>query len=247
MNGEICELCALTANARCALKSGAMSHTTQGYINSERFVFLPRKIKVIEDSAEKWFVQLKRLGVADIRMLLPLTAKNRERSGFINTNGGCILCFFDSGEVTYFTSEWRFNKEKRSWNIEFTEYEWENPPQEKPRFSDNTAEFTSALSDIAELAEKIDEKFWADIFREALGILNGSRECENTDLPNLPERNLRLYCAAAKSDVFGAMGSWNDSPPYSAKEKGLADEYRRFSDELFIQIRKALLFAVNEI
>ncbi len=65
-------------------------------------------------------------------------------------------------------------------------------------------------------------------------------------LHDLHERNIRRYSAAAKADVFGAMGSWNDSPPYMAREKGLSENYKLLSDELFIQIQKALLFAVNE-
>lgn len=42
------------------------------------------------------------------------------------------------------------------------------------------------------------------------------------------------------------MGSWNDSPPYYAHEKGLENEYDSFSEELLTQIRLALLYSVNE-
>lgn len=245
MKGEISEMCKLTAQARFALKGGAMRYTAANYISSEKFVFLPRESEIIEYSAEKWFAQLKHLGVEDIFMLLPQSAKNRELNGFVNTNVGCILCFFESGEVTYFSPEWFFDSKNRCWHILYTEYKWDNPPKGKPQFSDNTEEFKSTLLDIAEFAEKIDQSFWSGIFRKALGMLDGSFECENADLPDLPERNLRLYCAAGKADVFGAMGSWNDSPPYCAYEKGLSEEYNRLSNELFIQIQKALCFAVN--
>lgn len=245
MNGQVSEMCKLTAQARFALKGGAMRYTAANYVCSEEFVFLPRKAKIIEYSAEKWFAQLKHLGVEDIFMLLPQTAKNREIYGYSNSNGGCILCFFESGEVTYFSPEWFSDSKNRCWHILYTEYKWDNPPEGKPRFSDNTEEFKSALLDIANLAEKIDQSFWADIFRKTLGILDGSRECENVDLSILPERNMRLYCAAEKADVFGGMGSWNDSPPIYAAEKGLSEEYNRLSNELFIQIQKALLFAIN--
>lgn len=245
MNGEISEMFALTANARYALRSGTMKHIVANYVSSEKFVFLPRKTKVIEHSAEKWFEQLKHLGVEDIFMLLPLTAKNRELSGFVNIHGGCMQCFLKSGEVTYFAPKWFFDSINRCWYVLYTEFEWNEHPKCKPSFNDNTSEFKIVLSEITELAENIDQSSWADIFRESLEILDGRRECENVNLLNLPERNLRLYCAASKADVFGGMGSWNDSPPIYAAEKGLSEEYNRLSNELFIQIQKALIFAVN--
>ena len=45
---------------------------------------------------------------------------------------------------------------------------------------------------------------------------------------------------------FGAMGSWNNSPPFYAAEKGLESEYQNLSSELLTQIRLALLYSVNE-
>ncbi|RRD38069.1 hypothetical protein EII28_02735 [Fusobacterium nucleatum] len=42
------------------------------------------------------------------------------------------------------------------------------------------------------------------------------------------------------------MGSWNDSPPYYACEKGLENNYKNLSNELLTQIRLALLYSVNE-
>ncbi len=254
MNGETAELCALTANAKYALKHGCkLNHTTDKYVNSEAFRFLPRELpncpknkEILEKSTQDWFERLLSIELTDIFMLLPDNADNRMHHGFVNTQGGCILCFFRSGKVTFFTSKWSFDKEIRMWNIEFTEREWEDPPSGAPRFPDNTDEFAKALTDIAEFAVRIEESFWADHFRKAKDILDGSSEYDKMRLPEIPERNLRLYSAAAKADVFGAMGSWNDSPPCSAHEKGLSDDYNRLSDELFIQIEMALLFAANE-
>lgn len=48
------------------------------------------------------------------------------------------------------------------------------------------------------------------------------------------------------ADVFGAMGSWNDGPPYCAHLKGLDNEYEGLSNELLRQSRLAVLYAVNE-
>ena len=39
----------------------------------------------------------------------------------------------------------------------------------------------------------------------------------------LARERLRLACE--QSHVFGGMGSWNDSPPFSAAEHGLLEEF----------------------
>lgn len=254
MKGETAELCRLTAHAKYALKHGNGLYYTPGkYVLSEGFTFLPRKMSVLpikkeisEKTADDWFKRLLSFGIADIYMLLPVNYGNRTIHGFANANSGCVLCLWNSGAVTFFSPKWSFNNDRRAWNIEYTEREWNDPPNEPPHFSDNAAEFSNALADIAELADKIDEKYWASIFRKAKDTLNGKLAHEQTGLPDLPEKNLRLYSAAAQADVFGAMGSWNDSPPWSAEQKGLSDDYTRMSNELFLQIQKALMFAVNE-
>lgn len=258
MKGETAELCRLTVAAKYALRNGGkFNYTKDKYVNSEIFSFSPRRMSILPvkkthrvRSAEEWFNHLLSLGVRDIFMLLPADKGSFAIHGFSGTNVGCIKCFFESGEITYFSPNWSFDNKLKMWNIEYIEPEWRNlpinPAKEPPRFSDNTTEFFKTLTEIAELADQIDEKYWADIFRSAREILNGNSDCEKKELPDLPEHNLRLYEAADKSDVFGAMGSWNDSPRWYAEEKGLIDEYVELSNKLFIQIQEALMFAVNE-
>ncbi|MDE7445785.1 MAG: hypothetical protein K2N15_08820 [Lachnospiraceae bacterium] len=65
-------------------------------------------------------------------------------------------------------------------------------------------------------------------------------------LPDISEEKKRMFYASSIADVFGAMGSWNDSPPYYAHEKGLDDDYESLSNELLKQIRLAALYAINE-
>ena len=61
----------------------------------------------------------------------------------------------------------------------------------------------------------------------------------------LPPEYAGRYAACSVADVFGAMGSWNDSPPYYAHEKGLDKEYDEYSGELLRQIRLNLLYTIN--
>lgn len=48
------------------------------------------------------------------------------------------------------------------------------------------------------------------------------------------------------TDIFGAVGSWNDIPPYQAQERGLTKAYELLSDGLLKQINLAVFFVVNE-
>ena len=62
----------------------------------------------------------------------------------------------------------------------------------------------------------------------------------------MPKKNLALFAAASLADVFGGMGSWNDDAASMAQYKKRGKEYEELSNELFTQMRKAILFAVNE-
>lgn len=62
----------------------------------------------------------------------------------------------------------------------------------------------------------------------------------------MSEAKKRMFYAASKADVFGATGSWNDSPPWYTAEKGLDGKYNQLSDELLKQIRLAILYSINE-
>ena len=108
------------------------------------------------------------------------------------------------------------------------------------------------MNRIAILADKIDFQNFGNIFRKAIDILNGEN-VENIQktfyglyFSELPKNNKHLFYASDISDVFGGMGSWNDSPPYYAHKKGLEIEYDNLSEELLTQIRLALLYSVNE-
>ena len=134
------------------------------------------------------------------------------------------------------------------WNVHYTEelklvYYMDDPPH----FDDNTDELREVLIEISDLAERIDCGAFAHIFDKARDILDGGELPENKlPMPKIPEKYLPIFYAADRADVFGAMGSWNDSPPYMAHEKGLDKEYDELSARLLKNIRLAVLYAINE-
>lgn len=256
MNGEMHQICSIAVASRKAIQSNSkILYIPEKYIHSITFAFLPEEkllgIKqYIAPDIPAWFRYIWKKGLQDIKFFCPSVVKDIGVLGFVNTTQSSLVCFFKNSKVTYFAPNWKFDPERKQWDVRYTEYDLPNPPPGKPSFENNRDSFRKALLDIQDLAVKIDCEFFAHIFAEAISILEGgdeeTTEETNANFQGMPQENLRLFQAANRADVFGAMGSWNDSPPYMAHEKGLDKEYKELSAELLKNIRLALLFAVNE-
>lgn len=262
MNGEMYQICTIVASAKKAIRDNTpIMYSSAQYVKSITFSFLERdsKTETVSD-VSSWLEYLRSAGVQDFKMLCPHAVQDRSVLGFSNTTQSSILCFFEDGRVTYFTPIWEYEAEIKKklfsqaktggWHISYTEYEWQNPPSDRPHFENNAEDFRKVLADIRDFADKIECSNFAKVFGKTLDILNGAGEFPDEkyglELPQMPEENLRLFEAASMADVFGAMGSWNDEPPYMAHEKGLDNEYETLSAELLKNIRLAILYAVNE-
>ena len=253
MNGELYHICQITAAVKKALKEQTqLNDQPLAYVHSVIFHTLPRrrlfstKPQVL-CGVQTWFEHMQQRGLNDVLFLTPLTAKGRETAGFANAAENRLVCFTKEGEVSYFTAQWRFDQSLRSWDIDYTENRWPKAPAGRPRFADPTEAFGDTLARIADFAEVIEAKEFAALFRRAQRTLyDGTGQEASWMTIELPERQMKLFQAASMADVFGGMGSWNDSPPYLAHEKQLSAEYAALSDQLFRQIRLAALYAVNE-
>lgn len=87
---------------------------------------------------------------------------------------------------------------------------------------------------------------FAEIFHRALSVLDGEVTGTSEPALPLPEYNRRMFEAAGVADLFGGMGSWNDSPAVIADKLGQRAQYEQVSNELLKQLRCAGLYAVNE-
>lgn len=260
MNGETHELCRLITEVKMALKEKRELQylpEPEKFRKIREFRFLPKK-KIFKTTTETvftpeaWYSKLVEQGIEDIKMLLPINVKDRHLLGFANTSRGSIITFLKNGEVHYWIADWKHDKELKKWHVTYTEYEWKDAPQVRTSFINNTEAFGDILDRISVFADKIGYQGFGDIFRDSAAILRGEQEEVLTERqleiprPSLPETHKPIFAAAAKADVFGAMGSWNDSPDWSAHEMGLSDEYNSLSSELLTQIRLATLYAINE-
>lgn len=252
MNGELFQICNIVASAKKALKiKSTLSYVPNKYENKIDFHFLPRRNLFLSNKAgniQLWYDSCLKRGLHDIKLIIPVKVNDRNILGFSNTTQSSLLCFFKKG-FTCFTPQWEFESSQNLWNILYTEQEWNGPNPNEIHFKNNTEEFKIVLSKIKELAHKIDCDYFADIFQKSLNILldqNNNITENDTPLLEIPDENLRIFKSANTADVFGAMGSWNDSPPYMAHKKRLDAEYELLSTELLKQIRYAILYAINE-
>ena len=254
MNGEVFNACIIVASIKQALRSNLeLSYKGEKYIKSLVFDYIlegdPEKRE--QASINEWFKHALKLGLSDVRYATNLTVSSEERSlqGFSNVSYKSILCIYKD-KMSYFVPHWSFKEDKKGWDvweIVYKEFSLDGMP-EIQKFSDNTLEFKDILTRISKFADEIECENFGDCFRKGLKALNEPEKIEQNILnaPLMPKLNLALFTAASAADVFGGMGSWNDDAAGWAQHKKRAKEYDELSSELFTQMRKATLFAINE-
>ena len=251
MNGEVFNACIIVASIKQALKSNLeLNYKGEKYIKSLVFDYIlaSEQEKREQASINEWFKHAKKLGLSYVRFATNLTVSSNERSlqGFSNVSYKSILCIYKN-KMSYFVPHWSFEEDKKGWDIVYKEFSLDGTP-EIQKFSDNTLEFKDILTRTSKFADEIECENFGDCFRKGLKALNEPEKIEQNILnaPLMPNLNLALFNAASAADVFGGMGSWNDDAAGWAKRKKRDKEYDELSAELFTQMRKAILFAINE-
>ena len=254
MNGEVFNACIIVASIKQALRSNLeLNYKGEKYIKSLVFDYIleDKQEKREQASINEWFKHVLKLGLKDVRFATNLAVSSDERSlqGFSNVSHKSILCIYKD-KMSYFVPHWSFKEDKKGWDvweIVYKEFSLDGMP-EIQKFSDNTLEFKDILTRTSKFADEIECENFGDCFRKGLKALNEPEKIEQNILnaPLMPKLNLALFTAASAADVFGGMGSWNDDAAGWAQHKKRAKEYDELSSELFTQMRKALLFAINE-
>lgn len=254
MNGEVFNACIIVASIKQALRSNLeLNYKSEKFIKSLVFDYVlgdePEKRE--QASINEWFKHALKLGLSNVRYATNLTVSSKERSlqGFSNVSHKSILCIYKD-KMSYFVPHWSFKEDKKGWDvweIVYKEFSLDGMP-EIQKFSDNTLEFKDILTRTSKFADEIECENFGDCFRKGLKALNEPEKIEQNILNAslMPKLNLALFTAASAADVFGGMGSWNDDAAGWAKRKKRDKEYDELSAELFTQMRKALLFAINE-
>ena len=251
MNGELEQMCSIVCCARKAFYANKdIDFALSKYVQSIKFVFsTPFALWRTTDanSVEKWYDICKNRGLHDIKFLVPTETKQRHLLGFANTSQGAIVCFWKNGKASYFVPVWDFDNKHNGWNICYKEQRNVMISKDVFSYSNQIEEFKSILVDIGNFAEKIGFPYFCDVFHKAYEGLCDFAKIEEPNVPaHIPNEFKGMYYAVETADVFGAMGSWNDSPPCYAEQMGLGKEYNNLSDRLFKQLRYHLMYVVNQ-
>ena len=245
MNGEIHDLCVIALSARRAL-SEHTPFTMQGskYIAERKFVFCDGFGNT--DSPEEWYRISRKRGMSDVFLFLPVSVKDRSLLGFSNTSSAFLAIVQNDGTVLRMDPEWNYLKHRKAWRVIYRESAMNLSADQLPVWKDQSEQLKNVLTEIRELALAIKEPFFADCFQNAYDLLDGKDSGNHKGLfSGLPLRHQNILNAVSRADVFGAMGSWNDSPPYESRAIGREEDYERLSAELLHQIRINLMYAVN--
>lgn len=251
MNGEIQQMSSVVCCARKALCDNKdIEFTPSEYVLSIKFVFSsPFTVWGTKeaDSVQKWYDICRKRDLCDIRFIVPISTDQRQILGFANTSQGAIVCLWKNGKASCFTPEWDYDRNNRGWNIIYSEQCDIKIPESGIAYPNKSEEFKAVLLEIGKFAEKIGFPEFSGVFHKAYKGLCDFTKVENHRVPEcIPDEFKGIYYAVETADVFGAMGSWNDSPPCSAAEMGLEEEYNTLSDRLLEQLRYNLMYVVNQ-
>ncbi len=256
MNGEFYDLAKLVLYVKSSMQTNTERELPLGkHVNKILFYFLSTCDDHLDqpkvcDCGINWYRGLNARGIINIRLINFFAINDISKAGFANSANQGIVTTYANGKTTYWSADWCFDRNIKKWKVAYVEYDWPAGSNAVYTFPECRDEFEKALLDIEEFAHTLGFDWYANVFKEAYDILVDDNdppipEWVDDTIIELRGEQLKLFLAAARADVFGAMGSWNDSPPYVAHEKGLQEEYKRFSHNLYVSIKKAVMNAVN--
>ncbi len=197
-------------------------------------------------TVDDWVKYQLSCGLTDATLHRPAAGEDYRLYGFANYSSMAIICRYKNGDAAAFVPQWIGLRQGSSPFLRYTENHLVSYDIPRDTCRDNTDSFAAVLGEIAAFAEEIGFPWFAERYREARAVLTADQPCDPAlPLPHMSEIGQRLVNAANIADLFGCMGSWNDSPPCYAREKGRAEDYERLSSALFSELRMAVLYAVN--
>lgn len=242
MSGEIILLCKIVKQLKkCYNDKKFYELNIEDYIDAITFETIEGNVYDFKG----YFGYLSNNNLVDIKLLLN-TNTELNTVGFANVRNDGIVLFFND-RVEYIISNWTFNADKKKWEIKFKSFDWSYPHKQLPIFENNTSKLKEVLKEICDLATDLEFEYFANIFLNSINILDGENIIENKYKLNFDDKEKEtIFLAATTSYVFGAMGSWNDSPRFVASERNMTKKYDELSSRLHLEICNAILYAINE-
>ncbi|MGM1049720.1 MAG: hypothetical protein ACQEXX_26795 [Bacillota bacterium] len=240
MNGEVYQLIQLTAMGNGYILSGAKPED-KVHPDQEHY-------EVIFSSTQgkwtwsAWLDHLITLGCHGLALVTSQsTGESWKSRGFVGGGQPAGIVAIGIPNEPVWMPSWQVvskPQQATKWRITYTEHidpaginrEYGTVP-----LSHYAAELRGILKRIGQLAVDIDEEFWNnDFFKPAIERLDGVVTSMPMELPEIySDEAQKLLNAVYKAWVFGGMGSWNDSPPYSAHLHQLEKEYNDYTGDLY--------------
>lgn len=267
MNGELAQLCAITAHAKAFLDPktrpyGSIdprTHSTFKFVQEQRWVARPRALglvaqRVVATDPDAWFQHLARGGVDWVQLVASGTrGSGSERVQQSFRGGGTWGIEVGSGSrgaVAHWLPTWRPAADRgsgeRPWTVVYRERAGTRVHASRA-LGEANATLRRTLEGVLAFARELGLTDWVPTFDQALERLESSEPFAPYHPDMLPtagyELPARRLCAAAQQAwVFGGMGSWNDVVVEDGKTSVLLEQR---SDELYRAVVGALLASVE--
>ncbi len=262
MNGELLDLVQISSNAKAFLNGGSYNYVVPQYTESVRFfikgkpTFLESLVRgknqeftEVASSVTNWYEYLKEFDTKDVLLSLGMVEEQDvSLSAFANgVPKWSILTKDNKDLVVAWYRRWYRDEYINKWHVELYGVPAVITRSGLIESTDGLKEtMISSLSDIIELSKNIKEESWAKFFENAKNKLIAEEDIISKNIScSYPELNHRLIEAVSSGWCFGGMGSWNDSPPYSAHVLGLDEEFKRVTENLYSTYLKAIEGTVN--
>lgn len=202
-----------------------------------------------ESLTEEWFEYCVKRGLKDAKIIVPNMKDDYQNKAF---NNGESLVIVLMHEDKYELMKVDSTLENDRWRYRFIKTDEVKPFEIK--MEPKLEEFKKVLADIGDFSVEIKCSGWKKDFMEASDIIDGSIDIDEKKykwLVNmydyLPDKFRRILVGSSAADVFGGMGSWNDSPAWCAGETPeLYGRYQDISAELSYYIYYHYMYVANE-
>lgn len=224
----------------------------------KQFFFSKPREKVVAERPTEWFAYLRAGRCKHLRLYFEHSkdqrfAKEHKLAGFVGGGGTWLIeCVYD-GFSNYWANRWTVTDQNATdnkiWTVNYGSIGVRQSTRNLQVDNENIkSRLGVTLAEIAGFAFKHDLQGWGDQFAKAKSTLDSALPAENyyhkdlIPLDNYSSIAKQILFSAGSAWVFGGMGSWNDLG-FANKEDN--ETYERLSEQLYSDINKAIIGAIN--
>lgn len=261
MNGELLHMVKIVTNGNSFLKDEVfLGDDKDNYVGINFYMLSKQtrlmkllgrnenKIEKVANSEINWYEYLKAYGFNRVYFDLGRTNNSDiNLSAFANGLSKWKIITCSPRQKVSWHKNWKFNKDTKKWSIDYYGVPVVNfSPKPLKDEVEIIERLNNSMLEISNFAKKIGFDSWAKYFNEGRLKLHEELIKESRILPiSYNDTSFKLLHAISSAWGFGGMGSWNDSPPYYAHDKGLDDEYNRVTNNLYETYLKTLEWLSN--